>query len=1555
MTSSKPEIDEVRSGIAEAQQRIAACMQRHQFDIATKLGVPSDMIQEISPCTPIQEGMILRSLESANELYFMAFYYELLPEMSIARLRSAWERAFNSLPILRVKFISTQNGHVQVLLRDQQLLWSEVRINGVKNIELVCDSLRRGWMAKNYNDMPYPFEIILLNSEKVKTLVIHIFHGLYDAVSLSRLMSCVAQEYENRSSIVYGPNYFDCLPYGPLIRLSTAKSYWTSHLAKIQHIAMPPLTDSPAEQDINVTIDFQNVDAFEARRQELNVTSQALIQACWISILREYVGDVVTIGLVVSGRSLDMPNAAEIIGPIFNTIPFSVEISSGDTYRTLARKCHEINTASMKYHHTPLRDIMKWTNSKQRAPLFDTLLSFQSYDHDSFPQDRLWKETTQTVQSDFALALEVQQNSKASMRLTLAACKDISDEEKSHGILSRFREAMEQALEQPDSPVSNRITTYRSPKADKDVKYPVSAKNSVGTIEDPQVLARIDILRMELAKLASVAVDDVKRNNSIFEFGLDSIDVMKLSSRLKAHGFRLLVTSIMRYPVVQDIALQLAVDNSMKKEIGSNEEFLEKLDRLHESLKQSNVDIDNAFLLLPATPLQESLLAQMVNSKYTRYFTHEILRIHSNVDIDRLKCAWLAMYNKSPILQTTFFEIDDPSVEDSFAQIVPKESNFVWEEITVPDISHVDITFSQIKERMVHRGLSSGLFTLTIVYSGDQRYLIVSLSHALYDGWSISLLHNDVFCAYHGRCVERPSYTTIVKRIHEESSDRSRAFWSSYLSRARSSLLWPELSVHMKDETPRANRHEIVSSVSSARLQAFCKQNRVTIQALSQTCFALVLASYVRSLEVCFGITISGRDSEEDLEVLFPMMNTILFHSILFGTRLEMVHYTQENMASIRPHQQFPLRKALAMRKLNGNKLFDTLFIYQKQQRNQDSAEQLYESISGVAEAEFPLCVEMEVVESQVTWRLACSSSLAEEEFGVKYLRNLDFVFEGIINDPTEPTFIKDLSKISICGLEPYPAEEARKTGDFADVRSPINYTESESSWTELESSLRTALSIVSGTAASLIDKNMSIFHLGIDSISVLKVAAFLRNKGINITVSQILKATSISSMTVMIEQNKPDKVEAHDCWAEVELDMHKSLDYDTLLKTIGLSKSDVDFVLPATPMQIYMLAMWERSKGALFFPTFIFRLQTSVDYLEICSAWQNLVSKVPMLRTVFVFTQHSRYPVVQAVLKNSASSIQGNAGHHEQISLSELIQPYVRLEVALEGVSWLLKIHIHHALYDASSLEIIKDKFTQLLRAESTPSEPVEPFPNYVALHYANYYKEQRRIFWSNYLSGTKPLKLHLGAGTELPRTEIFRTSLIPNAKIIEDIAKSNGLTVAAIVLATYARLYARFASLHCEQGQSGKAQDVIFGIYYANRGLQGEDLLDKAVPVLNLVPLRVKEAYSINIISSARTIQQDLQEIGSGNNALVALWEIKQWTGIVSDSFVNILGNLDGDGHEEQIGGLDGTTNTKVHLEEVEGGSVVSEANPSPPEPFEPNIGILNSSVREAYKVCR
>lgn len=123
---------------------------------------------------------------------------------------------------------------------------------------------------------------------------------------------------------------------------------------------LPSLMPEPAAEDTIFETNFPLPDGLEACRRALNTTHQALVQACWAAVLQKHFGGPVTIGIVVSGRTMDVVDAQRVIGPLFNTVPFHLSLVRSSSWAKAVQACHSFNTAAIPYQHTPLRDIMKW-------------------------------------------------------------------------------------------------------------------------------------------------------------------------------------------------------------------------------------------------------------------------------------------------------------------------------------------------------------------------------------------------------------------------------------------------------------------------------------------------------------------------------------------------------------------------------------------------------------------------------------------------------------------------------------------------------------------------------------------------------------------------------------------------------------------------------------------------------------------------------------------------------------------------------------------------------------------------------------------------------------------------------------------------------------------------------------------------------------------------------------------------------------------------------------------------------------------------------------------
>ncbi len=122
------------------------------------------------------------------------------------------------------------------------------------------------------------------------------------------------------------------------------------------------------------------------------------------------------------------------------------------------------------------------------------------------------------------------------------------------------------------------------------------------------------------------------------------------------------------------------------------------------------------------------------------------------------------------------------------------------------------------------------------------------------------------------------------------------------------------------------------------------------------------------------------------------------------------------------------------------------------------------------------------------------------------------------------------------------------------------------------------------------------------------------------------------------------------------------------------------------------MLSVWHNTRGEVFFPEFKYSLGGAFKHEQIYGAWQDLVAKLPILRTAFVPSPSHGVPFLQVVLSPGQKSQElTNDARHEVLKrfASLIIQPFG------DGDGWVLRLKIHHALYDAVSLAIINNCFS--------------------------------------------------------------------------------------------------------------------------------------------------------------------------------------------------------------------------------------------------------------------
>jgi amino acid adenylation domain-containing protein len=1481
-------VEQYNDGVEQAKLSVSAFDRQYRAMVARVLEIAVEDIEALSPCTPLQQGLIIDSTRLAEHPYFNDFVYN-LEAADIAKLQEAIQELASCVQILRTKFISADTGTAQVVLKKK--LPTVTQRHAVKGTDFTTSSieLKSRWIENNKEELTEPFEAHILHTDDRCLLILHIHHALYDGISYDLLVSHLRKLYGGKRFSNDGPQFIDALPFGPLRQLRSAKSFWQKRLEGITHIKLPVLRSATAKRCHEAAFDLVDAAALESARKAIGVSHQALMQSCFEIALRKCVPSVHLYGLLVSGRSIELAGADQILGPMFNTLPQPLRVATDTSLKEYVRLCHDANVAALPFQHTPLRDIRKWLGQRSADPMFDILFVFHhAQDGTVSDVDHVIKELKQKTRPHYPLACEVELVNSGNMSVRLVAQGEYFEQSDVHSLLDSINDVLHCLLENSDAAIEERFAIETAPVTPA-MQNGASPGPQLNGLEHFTWTQSAETIRVEIAALTDLAASEIDEHSTIFALGLDSIDAVKLASRLRKNGLSIPVSKILQ---AQSIPRMLQTIRNECQDV-SSDNAPSRLSQMEQQLQNTtissnNFGVGNIEKMLPATPAQEALVAEMYRSDLREYFNHDVLRLRPEVDLDRLKKAWQLVVCHTPVLRTLFLEVLDPEIEVVFAQVVLKESPPALEARKVESQDDLEGVFNDIRVAVLKNIENVPPFRLTEIEIRDDLYLILSLAHAQYDGHSLALLHQDVARAYHDCFTPRPEYNDAIEAALVAQNEDVLRFWADTLSRTVARPFPRIGSEREKDQTHRSERH---TSLSWSSARSFCKKQGVSMQALAQTCWALTLAHYTRSMEVMFGVVLACRDSKDTDEVVFPTMNTVVMRASLHGSRAQMVQHIQHLSTDMLPYQRTPLRSIQAavakMNREDGDNsltaLFDTVFIYQHKPDSQGDIEPpLYESVGGSSDTGYPVAVEMEASDDDVlVIRCACKGFVLDRLGIQELLKTVNEVLIGIFNSPDEPTVDFDEDQVTICGMDSFYLDDLTEESD--DTNEQVVEDEDISTDTSpIALSIVQAFAQVAKVPAAEISPSTTIESIGIDSISAIKIAAMLRKKELNLSVSDILRAKTPIRMAEMLRTKAATSDGITQLPSETISRAIQPYMEQSVLQNAGIDPDDVEIVLPATAGQVYLLSMWQKTDGQIFYPTFIYQLNANVEMEEIQQAWKALVTHHAILRTAFCATRDINIPVLQVVLRGVPDTFD-----KDQTLAVNSNQSMVSLQVENANPGYLLNLSIHHVLYDAISLPLLMHDLQSLLAGHSI-SAPNLKFEDFIAPSISHRAKQLRKHFWSDNLEDVNPRTLaQPQQDGQQKKIEIFHRAFFESVSDGETRARKENISLQSILFAAYAKIY---TSLTSSPEDNEEPADVVLGIYLSNRS-HLPDLETLAAPTINLVPLLVRSPQQSSLLEVARRIQEHLQKIGTANHSAVGLWEIEQWTGVKVDTFVNFL----------------------------------------------------------------
>lgn len=332
-------------------------------ELANKLHLKIEVIENAYPCTPLQEGLMALSIKQPGA-YVSQHIFDLPIGIDLACFRGAWEMIVRKNAILRTVIWQHSSGNsLQVVLGDMDISW-------LKPTSLDDYLPRDHVIPMNYGDRLARYALVQQKSDSGQfTFVWTAHHAIYDGQSLALLLRQVAMAYRQQPlerTLPFVHFLSDILFRDRM----AAERYWSKYLEGAVHVPFlpPPLKTLQQKRKTvmaNLSLAWLPSD----------YTLPTVIRAAWAIIVSKYsMSQDIVFGSTLAGRNSQLGGLEDMIGPTITTVPIRAHLREDDTVASLMSRLQDESSTMIPFEHFGLQNIGKISPVIQRLCQFQNLL-----------------------------------------------------------------------------------------------------------------------------------------------------------------------------------------------------------------------------------------------------------------------------------------------------------------------------------------------------------------------------------------------------------------------------------------------------------------------------------------------------------------------------------------------------------------------------------------------------------------------------------------------------------------------------------------------------------------------------------------------------------------------------------------------------------------------------------------------------------------------------------------------------------------------------------------------------------------------------------------------------------------------------------------------------------------------------------------------------------------------------------------------------------------------------------------------------------------------------
>ena len=367
--------------------------------------------------------------------------------------------------------------------------------------------------------------------------------------------------------------------------LTATAEFWRTYLSGAQPLNWPsraPLNGAPlSTSTIKAGHWTGELTAFSKRHSVTPAIASRLAVA--IALAHHAGSTDITLGVVRSGRDIDLDDADAIIGPCVSVLPTRLLLSPSSSLLSLAQKESLVDRRVRSHQLVTLSDLARLCSLKGRSDIFDILVTYQSLaerDEDEVTRSRRWpiKQPPEQIRmpTSYTLSMEITPMEADKDALELACFYDarvISDDD-----VGKVLKTVAKVLDYLTIAPCTTLGQLDLGNAGKPVPVKEVEKGSPATFVEGRDLQPLiaqlapiwaSVLRMDAVDISpdesfgsaggdSVSSHLVLRSRARLTNGGSQISMMRLSVRLTKVGLPIPVGALMGLATLREQAAWLA-------------------------------------------------------------------------------------------------------------------------------------------------------------------------------------------------------------------------------------------------------------------------------------------------------------------------------------------------------------------------------------------------------------------------------------------------------------------------------------------------------------------------------------------------------------------------------------------------------------------------------------------------------------------------------------------------------------------------------------------------------------------------------------------------------------------------------------------------------------------------------------------------------------------------------------------------------------------------------------------------------------------------------------